>query len=31
VGTIGLFGGEAKEEPAATAVDLKSLHAKIGQ
>jgi hypothetical protein len=31
VGTVGIFGGEAKEKTAAMAVDLKSLHAKIGQ
>jgi transposase len=28
-GAVGVFGGEAKAEPAA-AVDLKTLHAKIG-
>ena len=30
-GAVGVFGGEAKAETAAAAVDLKSLHAKIGQ
>jgi transposase len=30
-GAAGVFGGEAKSEPAEPAVDLKSLHAKIGQ
>jgi transposase len=30
-GAIGVFGGEAKAETAATAVDLKTLHAKIGE
>ena len=29
-GAAGVFGGEAKTEPAAAAVDLKTLHAKIG-
>jgi transposase len=29
-GAVGVFGGEAKAEPAAAAVDLKTLHAKIG-
>jgi transposase len=29
-GAVGVFGGEAKAE-AATAIDLKSLHAKIGE
>jgi transposase len=29
-GAVGVFGGEAKTEPAAAAVDLKTLHAKIG-
>ena len=29
-GAAGVFGGEAKAEPAAAAVDLKTLHAKIG-
>jgi len=30
-GAVGVFGGEAKPDLAATTVDLKSLHAKIGQ
>ena len=30
-GAIGVFGGEAKSDQATTTVDLKSLHAKIGQ
>ena len=30
-GAAGVFGGEAKMEPAEAAVDLKTLHAKIGQ
>jgi transposase len=30
-GAIGVFGGEAKAESATAAVDLKSLHAKIGE
>jgi transposase len=30
-GSVGVFGGEAKAGTAAEAVDLKSLHAKIGQ
>jgi transposase len=30
-GAAGVFGGEAKAGPAEAAVDLKSLHAKIGQ
>jgi transposase len=30
-GAAGVFGGEAKTGPAEAAVDLKSLHAKIGQ
>ena len=30
-GAAGVFGGEAKDGPAEAAVDLKSLHAKIGQ
>jgi transposase len=30
-GATGLFGGDAKSEPAAPAVDLKVLHAKIGE
>jgi transposase len=30
-GAVGVFGGEAKAEPAAAAVDLKTLHAKIGE
>jgi transposase len=29
-GAVGVFGGEAKSESAAAAVDLKTLHAKIG-
>src|ERR1035438_5779441 len=29
-GAVDVFGGEAKTEPAAAAVDLKTLHAKIG-
>src|SRR5258707_13609686 len=29
-GAAGVFGGEAKAEPAAAAVDLKTLHAKTG-
>jgi transposase len=29
-GAVGVFGGESKTEPAASAVDLKTLHAKIG-
>ena len=29
-GAVGVFGGESKAEPAAAAVDLKTLHAKIG-
>jgi transposase len=29
-GAAGVFGGEAKAEPVAAAVDLKTLHAKIG-
>src|SRR5260370_33709636 len=29
-GAAGVFGGEPKAEPAAAAVDLKTLHAKIG-
>ena len=29
-GAVGVFGGEAKSEPAAAAVDLKTLHVKIG-
>ena len=29
-GAVGVFDGEAKAEPAAAAVDLKTLHAKIG-
>lgn len=28
-GAVGVFGGEAKPEPAAAALDLKTLHAKI--
>jgi transposase len=30
-GAVGVFGGEAKADPAKEAVDLKTLHAKIGQ
>jgi transposase-like protein len=30
-GAAGVFGAEARPEPAAPAVDLKSLHAKIGE
>jgi len=30
-GAAGVFGGEVKGEPAEAAVDLKTLHAKIGQ
>jgi len=30
-GAAGVFGGEAKAAPAEAAVDLKSLHAKIGR
>jgi transposase len=30
-GAAGIFGVEARSEPAAPAVDLKSLHAKIGE
>jgi transposase len=30
-GAIGVFGGEAKVESATAAVDIKTLHAKIGQ
>jgi transposase len=30
-GAAGVFGGESKAGPAEAAVDLKSLHAKIGQ
>ena len=29
-GAVGVFGGESKTEPAAAAVDLKTLHAMIG-
>jgi transposase len=29
-GAVGVFGGDAKADPAAAAVDLKTLHAKIG-
>jgi transposase len=28
---VGVFGGEAKAEASTAAVDLKSLHAKIGE
>ncbi len=30
-GASGVFGGDAKTEPAEAAVDVKTLHAKIGQ
>jgi transposase len=30
-GAVGIFGSEAKAGPAAPTVDLKSLHAKIGE
>ena len=30
-GAAGVFGAEARPEPVAPAVDLKSLHAKIGE
>ena len=30
-GAVGVFGGEAKTETAASAIDLKTLHAKIGE
>jgi transposase-like protein len=30
-GAAGVFGSEAKSEPGESAVDLKTLHAKIGQ
>lgn len=30
-GAAGVFGAEARTEPTAPAVDLKSLHAKIGE
>ncbi len=30
-GAAGIFGAEARSDPAAPAVDLKSLHAKIGE
>jgi len=30
-GAAGVFGAEARPEPAAPAVDLRSLHAKIGE
>ena len=30
-GAAGVFGGEAKAESAAAAVDIKTLHAKIGE
>ncbi len=29
-GAVGVFGGDTKADPAAGAVDLKTLHAKIG-
>ena len=30
-GAVGVFGGEAKAESATAAVDVKTLHAKIGE
>jgi transposase len=30
-GAVGVFGGDAKTEPAGSVVDVKTLHAKIGQ
>jgi len=30
-GAVGVFGGDAKAEASTAAVDLKSLHAKIGE
>jgi transposase len=30
-GAAGVFGGEAKAEPAEASADVKTLHAKIGQ
>jgi transposase len=30
-GAIGVFGSEAKAEPPAPAIDVKTLHAKIGE
>jgi transposase-like protein len=30
-GAAGVFGGESKTEPAKATVDVKTLHAKIGQ
>ena len=30
-GAAGVFGGDAETEPAEAAVDVKTLHAKIGQ
>ena len=30
-GAAGVFGGDAKAEPAEAAIDVKTLHAKIGQ
>lgn len=30
-GAAGVFGGDARAEPAEAAVDVKTLHAKIGQ
>jgi len=30
-GAAGVFGGDARGEPAEVAVDVKTLHAKIGQ
>ena len=30
-GAVGIFGAEARPDPAAPAVDLKTLHAKIGE
>ena len=30
-GAVGVFGGETKREPAQPAIDVKTLHAKIGE
>lgn len=30
-GAVGVFGSEAKSEPAAPVIDVKTLHAKIGE
>ena len=30
-GAAGVFGGDAKAEPAEAGIDVKTLHAKIGQ